>query len=57
MKQMGRVNLHIHYLYSHFTQNSVVNVNWHINKKKNGNLTNNCQEALKKMFSGVGGLL
>ncbi len=31
-----------------FTQNSVVNVNWHINKKKNLNLTNNCQEALKK---------
>ncbi len=28
-----RVNLHIH-LYSHFTQNSVVNVNWNINKKK-----------------------
>ncbi len=28
-----RGNLHIH-LYSHFTQNSVVNVNWHINKKK-----------------------
>ncbi len=26
--------IHIH-LYSHFTQNSVVNVNWHINKKKN----------------------
>ncbi len=28
-----RVNLHIH-LYSHLTQNSVVNVSWHINKKK-----------------------
>ncbi len=38
-----RGNLHIH-LYSQFTQNScVVNVNWHINKKKFD--TNNCQEA------------
>ncbi len=58
-----RVNLHIH-LYSHFTQNSVENVNWHINKKKKSKFDiNNCQEALKKRkkkkrkkrFSGVGG--
>ncbi len=51
-----KVNLHIH-LYSHFTQNSVVNVNWHINKKKR-NLTNNCQETkkIKKVFWGRGGL-
>ncbi len=32
--------------YSHFTQNNVVNVNWHINRGgKNRNVTDNCKEA------------
>ncbi len=50
-----KVNLHIH-LYSHFTQNSVVNVNWHINKKNN-EIWQIIVRKLKKLkrFSGVGG--
>ncbi len=36
------------FAYSHFMQNSVVNVNWHINKKKKTTFDiNNCQEALR----------
>ncbi len=46
-----KLKLHIH-LYSHFMQNSVMNVNWHINKKKKTKFDmNNCQEANKNRFS------
>ncbi len=49
-----KVNLYIN-LYSQFTQNSVVNVNWHINnnkKIKNRNVT--IVRRLKKGFLGYG---
>ncbi len=49
-----RVNLHIH-LYSHLTQNSVVNVNWHINKKKQIEIWQIIVRKLKKkVFWGRG---
>ncbi len=49
------MNVHI-YLCPHFTQNSVVNVNWHIDKKKEEE-ENEIARKLKKSFSGVGGLM